>query len=352
MLTDVLIDRFPEKAAKGEWTELDRRLMVQAAKILERLLISKPEWQQTGNAMYEDQMRVVTSFAAIHEKLCDELGVDHLANPVYLDDGRMHQKPHSAICIEFLTAEFDPRIGAAAFIAERLSLIELGFRHHLEFIAGRNAVLEAQQTKEQARENQPIPPTVAIRLGPDAASTERDNERFTLHYQDAVREFNTRLRRAGYLLNYHNGYLQLSDDELSTASIHEPFWTLVADPLWASVDEQMKEAIDARDRGDRTATFHAFSALESVIKVISAQRQWTRGTEKGASHFVDNLVSRKNGGFIDEWEAAMLRDMFNGVRNPFAHGPGAAPLASFTYQQTTWAIDTAMAWTKSLITRL
>lgn len=48
----------------------------------------------------------------------------------------------------------------------------------------------------------------------------------------------------------------------------------------------------------------------------------------------------------------MLKGMFSGVRNPFAHGPGAGPLAAFTPEQTTWAIDTAMSWTKSLIARM
>src|SRR3546814_15418072 len=83
----------------------------------------------------------------------------------------------------------------------------------------------------------------------------------------------------------------------------------------------MLEALDRRDRADRTAPFHAVSALESVIKIICKEKGWARGTENGAAHFITNLVSKDNGRFIDVWEGDMLTKLFGDVRNPFGHGP-------------------------------
>ena len=352
MLTDILIDRFPEQAIKHDWTELDRRFLVQSTKILERMFISEPEWQRNGSAMFEAQRRVETSYHYIHDLLCEELGIDHLADPFYWYDRKQHRKPYAAICVEFLTASYNEPFGPFTFIAQRLSLIELGFRHHLAFVTDQNTSLTERIAKVDEIDTASASPTALFRLGPNGDYLRKENLALNKHYEDAVAEFNTRLRRAGYKLNLHNGYIQYSDDELTNDAIHEPFWALVADPIWASVDEEMMEAIAARDRNDRTATLHAFSALESVIKVISGIKGWTTGEEKGASHFVNHLQSKKNGKFIDDWEGEMLKGMFSGVRNPFAHGPGADPLASFTPAQTTWAIDTAMSWTKSLITRM
>lgn len=352
MLTDILIDRLPEGALRAEWTEYDRRLMVQATKILERLFLSEPDWPQPGGANYEAQHRLETTYRIIHDRLCEELGIDHLVNPTYWYDAKLQPKSYASICVEFLTTEFEAAFETFHFIGERLSLIELGFRQHYDFLRSQNDSLAERVAKIDAVDPATASPIALLRLGPDGKYLEKQNAVLNKHYQDAVAEFNTRLRRAGYKLHYHNGYIQLSDDELTTDLIQEPFWKLVAAEKWASVDQQMKEAIDAKDRGDRTATLHAFSALESVVKIISDAKQWTRGTEKGASHYVDNLVSKKNGGIIDDWEADMLKGMFGGVRNPFAHGPGAGPLPAFTHEQTVWAVDTAMAWAKSLITRM
>lgn len=351
MLTDILIDRFPEQAAKSDWTELDRRLMVQASRILDRLFVSEPEWQRNGWGMFEGQQRRETTYQAIHDQLCEELGIDHLVEPFYWHDRKQIRKSYSTLCIEFLTADYNETFGPLTFIAERLSLIELGFRHHLAFVAYQNATLAERVAKIDEVDAASASPIAQLRLGPDGDYLQKENVALNEHCYVAVAEFNARLRRAGYKLHLHNGYIQYSDDDLTTEAIHEPFWNLVADPVWSSVDEQMKEAIDAQVRGDRTSTLHAFSALESVVKIISGIKGWTTGSEKGAAHFVNNLQSKQHGKFIDDWEADMLKGMFSGVRNPFAHGPGADPLTAFTPEQTTWAIDTAMSWAKSLITR-
>jgi hypothetical protein len=55
---------------------------------------------------------------------------------------------------------------------------------------------------------------------------------------------------------------------------------------------------------------------------------------------------------IEVWEMEALKHFFPKVRNPFGHGPGAAPMASLTDHQTNWAIENSMIWIKSLIRRM
>jgi hypothetical protein len=85
----------------------------------------------------------------------------------------------------------------------------------------------------------------------------------------------------------------------------------------------MKEAIDLRDTGGRDPAFYAVRSLESTIKIISGEKQLTTGKEKGAHNYIDNLRGAK---LIEMWEMEALKDFFTKVRNPFGHGPGAAPM--------------------------
>ncbi len=113
----------------------------------------------------------------------------------------------------------------------------------------------------------------------------------------------------------------------------------------------MKEAIHRRDTDSRDAAFYALKALESAIKVISDDRGWTKGSERGAANYVDNLVSSENGRFIDIWEADLLKKLFRDLRNPYGHGPGSSPQPSLTDQQERWVIENSIIWIKSLLSR-
>ena len=113
----------------------------------------------------------------------------------------------------------------------------------------------------------------------------------------------------------------------------------------------MKEAIDRRDGAGRDPAFYAARALESTIKIISDQKGWTHGGEKGAHSYIDNL-GKKTSGFIDRWEVDLLKSFFTDVRNPFGHGPGNAKMPSLRPQQTDLAIELCISWIKSLIKRL
>lgn len=114
----------------------------------------------------------------------------------------------------------------------------------------------------------------------------------------------------------------------------------------------MKEALDRRDSNGKDPAIFAAKALESAIKIVSDTKGWTRGTEKGAAHYVDNLVSAANGSYLLAWEGDMLKDYFRKVRNSLGHGPGLEPMPELTLPQTDWAIEAAMSWVRSLIRRM
>ena len=178
------------------------------------------------------------------------------------------------------------------------------------------------------------------------------NKSLNSSFRASVDELNERLRRAGYNLNYHNGFIQMSDDELVEEQIEKEFWSITKDPLWKNVDIDMKEAIDLRDSNGRDPSFYAARALESTIKIISNQQGWTHGGEKGAHNYIENLSSKTNGEFINDWEREALKSFFTSVRNPLVHGPGSEKMPKLTPQQTNWSIESCMSWIKSLIKRM
>jgi hypothetical protein len=114
----------------------------------------------------------------------------------------------------------------------------------------------------------------------------------------------------------------------------------------------MKEALDHLDHGQRDASAHAAMALESTIKIISDDKGWTTGNEKGAANYINNLVSARNGRFIEVWEKDALNALFSELRNPHSHGAGSKPPPRLLDAQQTWAIESCMTWIKSLVRRL
>ena len=167
----------------------------------------------------------------------------------------------------------------------------------------------------------------------------------------AISELNQRFREADLPLHYHNGLIQISQDQLVQEQIAEPCWSLLRDPKWANADIDLKEALDRARSGRSDAVFHAAKALESVIKIISDDKGWTTGKENGAANYIDNLVSQRNGRFIEQWESDMLKSYFKNVRNPHGHGPGKDPAPDLSDHEIAKGIETAMSWIKNLILR-
>jgi hypothetical protein len=173
------------------------------------------------------------------------------------------------------------------------------------------------------------------------------NASWNAKFQMAVNELNARFRQADCQLHYHNGFIQISEDQTVAQEIETPFWKLVAHPKWHNVDHDMKEAIDLRDTGGRDPARYAVHSLESTVKIISDEKKLTKGNEKGAHSYIDNLMGAK---LIEVWEMEALKHFFTKVRNPI--GPGTAPMPSLTDHQTNWAIENSMIWIESLIRRM
>jgi hypothetical protein len=349
LITDIFARRYAGTLLRTQYFEDDRRFMTQAA-----MMIMDPLW--TGQKADTPSKATEENLKAVHDTLAIELGREFLWNRHYShtykwngnETQQWHTNDYATICKLYLTKIPDDMSLGDGWVKERLSLVEVAFQRRRQALRVINSELEATLTNLRAHGTLTrlrVPGSLADAY---AASVTGSNAA----YEELVRDLNVRLRQADYPLTFHNGLLQFSTDQAVTAQVAQPFWALVARPEWANVDEQMKEALDRRDRSDRTAAFHAVCALESVVKIISDLKGWTHGSERGAANYVDNLCSQKNGRFIEVWEADMLKSMFSDVRNPFAHGPGQNPMPTLTAEQTDWAIDTAMSWAKSLIRRM
>jgi len=299
MIHDLFLRRYPQQLYWADRpTPAIHQLFVQAAHIIFDDLV-EPRHLDAG------------FFRRAHDALARETGRGRLYDAQSWD----------AVCGEFLTETYDlwkDRHGTAdTFLKMRLSLIELLFR----------------SAEERARE-----------ISASAPEATRVITR-------AVDELNSRLRHARVELHYHNGLLQSARDELMEARTAEPCWAVLRDARWANVDQELKEAIEHADSQRKDAAFHAAKALESTIKIISDDKGWSTGRERGAANYIDNLVSQQNGRFLAPWEGDMLKAFFIHVRNPHGHGAGSQPPPALTSHQTEWAIETAMAWIKNLVRR-
>ncbi len=349
MLTDIFADRYSTVKLWNAVGEPERRLLVQVFRILSEQIC--PYWvdgNETahGKAFWTD----------IHSRLSMELGLKSLSPLAYSYQSTWNGKPHTftgtwtinTVCENWMLKAFDDSVSADRFIKERLSLVEIGFRKRDEEIATANADLPAAIEAAQ----RPVPGRSTLRVPGDRASGLRAaNATLNAQFRDAVNELNTRFRQAGCDLNYHNGFIQRAADALSMQQVEMPFWALVADPKWKNVDTDMKEALDRRDTSARDPAFYAAHALESTLKIVSDEKGWTHGKEKGAHNYIDNLAS-KRAAFLADWESDALKGFFTKVRNPLGHGPGKDAMLGLSQQQTDWAIETCMVWIKSIIRRL
>jgi hypothetical protein len=312
LITDLFVSRYPSQLWWSDRVPTEvHRLFVQSGQIV---------FDELGPAIGLDQ----PFCKGVHDALCRELGTFQLneeAQPSH-KIGRYLVQPYDHWNDSHGTVD--------AFIKTRLSTIELLFR------------------------------LVEERVSPDASgsrsSWRRPIQTPSSTAQEAVRhaveELNERLRQSGIGLRYHAGMLHPAQDELSEQTIIAPCWELLKDQQWSNAERELKEALDRSAQGQTDAAFHAGKALESVVKVISDTKCWTTGNERGAANYIDNLVSQRNGRFIDVWESELLKAYFTHVRNPQGHGAGTGTAPVYTQQQTTWAIESAMTWIKALITRL
>jgi hypothetical protein len=353
MLTDIFSYRYKDFPIWKGFGELEKRLLNQLFGIVKEAI---PYHDSNGNKIEANEEK----WKKLHSRLSRELGVDELFPRYYsyTNQNALGQSiPVSGFfgwnyaCEKFVKSDCssdhqDPD----RFIKERISFVELAMRWRYEEIENINenlpkAILDAKLRDARPKRGMTVPGGAVDGV---KAWNKTQNESYSL----LVEEVNERFRRAMAPLTLHNGFIQVSTDETIEKNIAKPFWELVADPLWQNVDIDMKEALDRRDSNDKDPALFAAKALESAIKIVSDQNGWSSGNENGASNYIDNLVSKKNGRYIDPWEADILKDYFRKVRNALGHGPGSEPMPSLSIQQTDWAIENAMSWVRTLIRRL
>lgn len=348
MITDIFSRRYADTNLWSQLTESERRLLVQGFRMLdERLCPYYVDGKESdvGKAYWKD----------LQSRLSMELGLPSLSPLAYSYPSTWNGKPFTQtgmwtmhkVCENWYMSPLADVGDANRYILERLSLVEIGFRKREEQLKDINAKLDANVAHARV--------TIGAKRGTLLPGDVGDvmiefNKKLNSGFQSAVDELNTRFQHAECPLHYHNGFIQISGDRLISEQIEAPFWQIVSGPKWANVDIDMKEAIDRRDTAGRDPAFYAARALESTIKIISGEKGWTHGGEKGAHNFIDNLAS-KHAGYLVRWEAEFLKAYFTNIRNPLGHGPGNQPMPVLSAEQTTFAIEEAMAWIKSLIDR-
>lgn len=320
MLTSAFHKRYPYPLIHSDGLSNQlRRLLSQAGQIIDQDLYA--------TIPAKDEL-----YKTAHDRLSREYGIGQLGK------GQSYEE----ICMRLLFETYDLWNNSHGdpdyFFKKRIGLIELLFRSAEDYLR-----------KENEKRDSGL---VASLLSKKSKQNSMDSKDETLdRFEKSVDELNERFREAGAPLTYHNGYIQLIEDILADKEIEKPFWALVSDKKWVNVDLEMKEALDRRDSGKDDSVIYALQALESAIKVISDENNWTTGQEKGAAHYIDNLVSSKNGRYIDVWEADALKHLFTSLRNPRSHGAGSGTKPHSTEQQRIWAIEASMSWIKSLIKR-
>lgn len=320
MLTDSFHKRYPHRLFYGDrFPPEAARMLVQAGQII-------------AEDLYPNILKKEEFFRSAHSRLSREYGI-----------GVLHQgDSYEEICLRFLFERYDlwnDRHGDQDYFFKiRIGLVELLFREVEEYL---RSELNSSDLGMKAS-------ILAKRVRPKRkTSLEKALESNVL----AVSELKSRFQEAKIPFAYHTGYIQMVDDPRIQEEIEKPFWDLLAEPKWSNVDHEMKEALDRRDADSEDAVTYALKALESTIKIISEEKGWTSGNEKGASNFIDNLLSKNNGRFIDVWESEALKHLFVSLRNPRSHGAGSEPRPKSEVQQRIWAIESCMSWIKGLVRR-
>lgn len=347
MLTDIFSFRYLERKIWADYGERERRLIVQSFNLAKETV---PYYDSKGNeSAYGKRF-----WKEVHDRLANELGFKSLSDLAYSYRSVLGGKEtmvsgvYTPINVCENWAFLNPVEGSNIdrFIKDRLSLLEIVFRLKEDEIKLKNISLPNDIA------NAPKSIIAALTVpGDPVAGVKLLNKRINNEFLTKVEELNMRFLQAGCKLHYHNGMIQVSEDEQVLTTIENPFWQLVSAPEWQNVDKDMKEAVDQRDSGRGDPAFYAARALESAIKIISDQKGWTHGKENGAHNYIENL-SKRASNYIVQWEADALKSFFSKVRNPFGHGAGSGPMPILTTQQVDYAIETCMTWTKSLIKRL
>ncbi len=327
-------------------------LIVQAYRI-----VNEQIWKYYGYDKKVDES-VKAAWTSIHDRLSMEIGVKELSPKYYSYQTEWMDKPYTNsgwndmnfVVEQWLNVKFTENMDPDMFVKRRLSFVELAFRTREEQVALAN--MEFPRLLAQAEMQDKMPRKPMTLPGKRTDGVRAINEGMNRTFAVNVHELNERLKQAGMPLHYHNGFIQITQDEQLQQQVEQPFWLLVGDAQWKNVSIDMAEALDRRDTAGRDPSFYAAKALESTVKIICEIKKWTTGNEKGVSDFLSHLENKTNGAFIEGWERQSMQRFYSDVRNDLGHGPGSKDMPNFTPQQIDQTIEFCMSWIKSLIKRL
>src|ERR1017187_6815521 len=128
MLTDIFADRYVNRVIWSDYTETEKKLLIQCYRMVEELF---PYWVN-GKAAEGAKKR----WRSIHDRLSMELGLSELGPLAYSYQTTFNGNPQTVsgmhtldqVCKGFVTTPYDGSVSADRFIKERLSFVELAFR--------------------------------------------------------------------------------------------------------------------------------------------------------------------------------------------------------------------------------
>ncbi|MCW5667840.1 MAG: hypothetical protein KIT35_28725 [Piscinibacter sp.] len=350
MLTDVFFRRYEKRPLFAKVGQKESALFVQAYRI-----VNEQIWKYYGwDKKVDDKVKAI--WTGLHDRLTMEIGIKELSAKYYSYKTEYMGKSitnsgwydMNSVVETWMMFKFTDDLDPDMFVKRRLSFIELAFREREAQIAAMNANLPQTLQYAAALDAQRRAQGSPAR---NLEAARHENETANSTFAAQVHELNERFKQAGMPLHYHNGFIQITQDEQVQEQIEQPFWDLVKDAKWKNVSIDMATAFDLRDTGGRDPSFYAAKALESTIKIISDDKGWSTGKEKGVGGYLNNLTSKANGSFIAPWEHESMQRFYSDVRNDLGHGPGSKDMPNFTAQQIDQTIEFCMSWVKSLIKR-
>lgn len=352
MLTDVFFRRYANRPMFASFGQKESALFVQAYRI-----VNEQIWKYYGHDKKVDES-VKAIWNGIHDRLSMEIGVKELSPKFYSYQTEWMGKPYTNsvwndinfVVEQWLNLKFTDGLDPDVFVKQRLSFIELAFRTRENQVAQANAEFPQRLAKAELQDKIPRRPMTIP--GKQSDAVRAMNESLNKLFAENVDELNERFKQADMQLHYHNGFIQITQDDRLQEQVEQPFWLLVKDAKWKNVSIDMAEAVDRRDTGGRDPSFYAAKALESAIKIICDIKGWTTGNEKGVSDFLNHLESKAHGIYIASWERQSMQRFYSEVRNDLGHGPGSKDMPNLTPQQIDQTIEFCMSWVKSLIKRL
>jgi hypothetical protein len=157
---------------------------------------------------------------SLHDRIAVELGLQKLSQTAFsyqtMYQGKQSNFTHShtwlSVCENWLAQRPTGNDNIDEFIKERLSLIEVALRDRAVSVSKSNTDLP-QKILEAKFNAKGRPPGGLKVLGDPETSLRAWNKKLNESFQVRVDELNIRFRQAGCKLHYHNGFIQISEDE-------------------------------------------------------------------------------------------------------------------------------------------